>query len=519
MPQPAAVDQVAQQLARQFQAAQTSIERQLASFPSARRAAKLRDLQRTVNALLDQLEADMRAWIETQLPEAYALGAADAAGAIGDSFVWNQPHVEALNSLALTSWDDMLAATRFVRRDVKQWIRTEARQQATLSLIEGRTARQAGQALADAAAGDLGLFTVTYRNGARVRLADYADMALRTTTANAYAEGTLNQSRQLGVKFMECADGSDCGLTSHDDAEKPNGNVYPIRVAEMNPLAHPRCRRSWIPRIDATSTKTPSLRDDKSIADQRAFEQRQASVSPRGRAPRQPRSSSTPRTPRTPRATPAPPKTGVPASTALSSRPSAARSDVGREVQRGLDAIDKVHRIPEGLRPVPVSASTASTYYGRYTHQLGPTGAPVSIRIKRDGDHKASTFAHEFGHYLDHQALGPQPGSWGTRNLKPDTPMYAWAKAVDASPTVQALRTLPKQDSLSRYYQRGDELWARSYAQYVATRSGDTAMLTEIAAIRDDSHAGRALSQWTAEEFEPIARTIDEMLAGLGLLA
>lgn len=290
MPQPADVETIANQLARLFAAAQQEIEQQLTGITEGRRAARLRELQRTINALLNSLDSETRVWVQSQLPVIYQLGGVDAAALIGDTFLWSQPHIAALQGLASRSFDDLLKSTRFVRRDVKDWIRNETRQQTTFSLLEGRTARQAGRALADAAGGDLGLFTVVYKDGSRHRLADYADSTLRAVSAETYNTGTITMSREAGVQFAEVADGAECGLSSHDDGEKPNGKIYPLDFIAQFPISHPRCRRSILPRIDAKSTDVASLRTDAQIADQTRSELATSGRSPRtARTPRQPR--------------------------------------------------------------------------------------------------------------------------------------------------------------------------------------------------------------------------------------
>src|SRR4051812_38324493 len=107
MPQPASVAATADELVGMFRGAQADIERQLLHLTDgSRRAQRLRELNRSVTALLDQLERDMRTWIEQSLPSIYQLGATDAAGIIGDAFVWSQPHLAAMNTLAARSWDD-----------------------------------------------------------------------------------------------------------------------------------------------------------------------------------------------------------------------------------------------------------------------------------------------------------------------------------------------------------------------------------------------------------------------------
>lgn len=284
VPQPDEVDATADDLIAMFRAAQADIERQLASITEGRRAVRLRELRRSVAAQLTALETDARTWLEDRLPDIYALGGETAADVLGDVFVWTQPHVDALQVLASRAWDDILGATRFVARDVRAWLADQTRRQVTLSVIEGRSAIEAAKKLASAAGNELGVFTVMYKDGSRHRVADWADSAVRAVSGDTYNTGTINQSRDMGVQFMECQDGFECGLASHDDPEKPNGKIYPLDFIAGYTLSHPRCRRSIIPRIDVTSTDAEPLRTPAQIADQRASELAT-------RAPRTPRTA------------------------------------------------------------------------------------------------------------------------------------------------------------------------------------------------------------------------------------
>lgn len=279
MPQPASVTAAADALIAVFQRAQADIQAQLAVIAGevnqARRRAHLRDLAQSIDDLMAGLQHDAKAWLEQRLPEVYAAGGHAATPALGREFEWATIHVDAVHALAGEAWDDLLAATRYVSSSTKAWIRTEARRQTGLSLTEGRTAQQAARAFVSAAAGELvddvgPVGVIRYADGSYRRLADHADMLLRTTTARAYNAGTINQSKRFGVGWMECFDGAECGLTGHDDGEKPDGKVYPVDVAELHPLSHPRCRRSWSPRPDVASHAEAALAEPTASAAQRA---------------------------------------------------------------------------------------------------------------------------------------------------------------------------------------------------------------------------------------------------------
>jgi hypothetical protein len=62
-----------------------------------------------------------------------------------------------------------------------------------------------------------------------------------------------------------------------------------------------------------------------------------------------------------------------------------------------------------------------------------------------------------------------------------------------------------------------DEIWARSFAQFVAMRSGDLTLMAELAELRTGSLRGMYyLLQWTDEDFRPIADEIEALFEELG---
>lgn len=312
MPQPAEVDRAARDLADLYRSAQQELEQQLAGLIGYRSAAarrrRLRDLDRSLTATLDRLDADSRAWLQARFPDVYRTGARDAAVQLGERFEWTDAHFAAVQALVDRTWDDILAATTYVRDSAKRWVRDQARRQTGLSLLEGRTAQQAARAfvseageVVDALGGPVGM--VRYADGSYRRLADYADMLLRTTTATAFNAGSLNVMTQHGVGWVEVIDGADCGWSHHDDPDRANGSIRPVAEAYAVPLSHPRCRRSFAARPDVrTATaagRAGTIRSEASIADQAQAEAARAELFTRRRATRQRRERN--RQPRQPR--------------------------------------------------------------------------------------------------------------------------------------------------------------------------------------------------------------------------
>jgi hypothetical protein len=246
---PPEVDAIRDELASLYSAVQqqqiAELER-IGNDPSQRRRrARLNEQAKALTQALDEVDIQAKTWASTRLGAAYQIGAMEAAQATGQRYTWTQIHTAAVAEIASRTYDDLLAATRFVRRDVKRFVRSAVRARTAEAVIGGRTATQAGRLLR----GDLrGIAAIRYANGARHSLGDYSSMVLRTTTGQAYVQGTINASAEAGVKYMECIDGPACGLSAHNDLELANGLVLPIDVANSYPLAHPNCARSWTPR-------------------------------------------------------------------------------------------------------------------------------------------------------------------------------------------------------------------------------------------------------------------------------
>lgn len=295
MPQPAEVQQIADELIAEYQTVADIITRaqaELAANPARRRALVAR-LRTDVNRALDGSDAQMRAWIVDRFPNIYLLGATSSAETLGtvvDPFAL--VHQAALKRMMSGLTDDLLQATRFVRRDTKRFVRESAQIVAEGKLREGETAVQAGKRLANLL-DDRGIRGITYKNGSRHSIDEYAQVAIRTTTATAYNEGTVNAAQAVGIELFECFDGSGCGLDGHDSFPLANGLIMTADEALANSLSHPNCTRAFGARPDLTPADAAGmLLDDSSV-------ESTPNPQPTTRPSRQPRQ---PRTPRAARA-------------------------------------------------------------------------------------------------------------------------------------------------------------------------------------------------------------------------
>jgi hypothetical protein len=182
-----------------------------------------------------------------------------------------------------------------------------------------------------------------------------------------------------------------------------------------------------------------------------------------------------------------------------------------------LKEIDKLHSTVE-LPEIPVKNSTSYKFQGHYSYQIG--GNPIAIAISTASNNPELTAAHEIGHFIDHQALW-DIGSYASAK----SPLLAkWREAVEVSTATNSLKTVLKTHDdyktkkLAAYYLSAHEQWARSYAQWVATRSGNGVMIDQVKNIILHPNVAARVSQWDEADFKLIAEAIDEIFKSLGWL-
>ncbi len=235
-------------------------------------SAKLRDIRRfqkenrkEVEKLASVIDQETRQLIEEQYQEGGAEG----------FFSMNDRRVNALLDEMQTAQQQVeKAALRYMDDVYRKTIRTAALGMATGSM----TLQQA----TDAATKDFlaaGINCVQYKNGRRVNIASYAEMALRTaaTRATLMGEAKLRESMDIDTvlvsQYGACSE--TClpwqGLVYIDDVWQDydgphtpggtygvsrNGHQYPLlSVAVKNGLFHPNCRHTLTTWFEGISTR------------------------------------------------------------------------------------------------------------------------------------------------------------------------------------------------------------------------------------------------------------------------
>jgi hypothetical protein len=204
------------------------------------------------------------------------------------------------------------------------------------------------------------------------------------------------------------------------------------------------------------------------------------------------------------------------------------RGKTQKGVQKALDAIAKVHG--DGTLPkIPIEQTASTQKLGGFVYTI--FGRPIKIEVSSKGDHPALTAIHEIGHFLDNSGI---PNTQvGSRNYETTPVLKDWLEAVKKSQAVGELKAYvasgrlkgtrpdgttydyPTDTKYVGYLLQHNELWARSYAQYIAVKSGDKSLAAELKAIMDPAMAYNQ-RQWSDADFEPILKAIDAMFTKLG---
>lgn len=235
-------------------------------------AAKLRDLRRfrrentaILGEYRDRIDADTR----TLLEEEAVQGGSDGFFRMSDERM-----TALLNEMQQANEQSERAALRYMN-DVyrKTILRTAVAMQAG-----GQPLQQA----TDAATRDFldqGIACIRYRNGRRVNISTYAEMALRTAGTRAMLMGEAAQRERLGLDTVLVSQYGACsktclpwqGLVYIDDVFQPyhgprtpggtygvsrNGRQYPLlSVAMQGGLFHPNCRHTLSTWVEGVSTR------------------------------------------------------------------------------------------------------------------------------------------------------------------------------------------------------------------------------------------------------------------------
>jgi len=182
-----------------------------------------------------------------------------------------------------------------------------------------------------------------------------------------------------------------------------------------------------------------------------------------------------------------------------------------------LTVIDSVH--DDGQLPqIPLTNKIARGSDGTFTRTIG--GQPVALAINRKRSSTAMNSGfHETGHFLDLAALG----SAGTMASESHPDLQEWRNAVAATKAIQAITAArrvavqPGHRKYLNYLLEPREIFARSYAQFIAEKSGRADLLKELQILRTNPFMPDTF-QWTEADFVPVKKALEDVFRKKGWL-
>ena len=174
--------------------------------------------------------------------------------------------------------------------------------------------------------------------------------------------------------------------------------------------------------------------------------------------------------------------------------------------------IDSVHG--DGKLPgCPATLNNTMNPLGSFTY-----GFAIKIEIKvKNNNHPELTAVHEIGHYLDYFGLNKEPGEIRMTDSFNLPKVKALLDAMKNTMTiVEGAKYYSYNPSYQSYYLRDREIFARAYAQYIATKSGDALLIKQLKESQNATSA--KYLQWPDSEFRDILKAMDDLMEDNGWL-
>lgn len=162
---------------------------------------------------------------------------------LASSATFTAVHREALEVMAADAFDDLAAATDYLDTATKRALREAAKAQTAVGAARGSSVARDTSALVRRFASQ-GVTGFVDAAGRGWRISAYAEMVVRTKSAQAYNTGTVLRSTEEGVDTFEIRDGERSG---HLECLNFSGTTCSGSWALANPVQHPNCVRSFGP--------------------------------------------------------------------------------------------------------------------------------------------------------------------------------------------------------------------------------------------------------------------------------
>lgn len=199
---------------------------------------------------------------------------------------------------------------------------------------------------------------------------------------------------------------------------------------------------------------------------------------------------------------------------------------VGDAARHAVAQMRSVHAIPQDVAPVTVDRMSRQMMRLKPTTHGSYQRASTTLVLRGDVEDVEFTAVHELGHWLDNKLFGDDR-AYGSEKLA-STAWQRWQAAVDSSVPTRHLQTVrgmtgdprvtPELLTHIDYMLRRREQFARSYAQWIATRSGDGRLLSQLEYFQTAENTILRAYHWADDDFEPIGAALDEIFRERGLL-
>lgn len=146
--------------------------------------------------------------------------------------------------------------------------------------------------------------------------------------------------------------------------------------------------------------------------------------------------------------------------------------------------------------------------------EYDPNEDLISINSDFVGAGNEFSFIHEYAHYMDYNSFPTSPTSLIDDPLVSEAgkagngPLADWWKAVDGTSEFQRLNK--ENSAFAEYARDPSEVFARSVAQYVAKKTGNSGLLDGLKATQK---AG-IFAQWSDKDFQPVYDALDKVFNG-----
>ncbi|WP_350351888.1 phage minor capsid protein [Microbacterium sp. A8/3-1] len=199
---------------------------------------------------------------------------------------------------------------------------------------------------------------------------------------------------------------------------------------------------------------------------------------------------------------------------------------VGDGARHAVSQMRAVHTIPSTVTPVSIARMPSATARAKPGVRGSYSRAQSTLWLRPDAEDLEFTTVHELGHWLDNKLLGDD-ARYGSDRL--DSPAWTrWNAAVAASAPTRHLETVRGMVGNGRvsaelgthidYMLRPREQFARAYAQWVATRTGDATLLAQLAVFQGADNSILRAYHWADDDFEAIGAALDDIFRERGLL-